>query len=81
MRVNQIAMDSRKGTMTFPSIATFVHTEVKGSPLEGMLDEQAYSTLAAEAEEKLQSFRTDNGDVVMPLDAFIITAEKSRDNA
>jgi ubiquinone/menaquinone biosynthesis C-methylase UbiE len=77
--INQIVMDLRNGTMTFPSIATFVRTEVKGSPLEGMLDEQTYGALVAEAEEKLQSFRTDRGEVVMPLDAFIITTEKPRD--
>jgi len=76
--IDRIAIELRPGTMTFPSIATFVESEVKGSPMEPLLDETSYRALVSEAEEKLRPFRTDRGTVVMPLDAFIISADKSR---
>jgi ubiquinone/menaquinone biosynthesis C-methylase UbiE len=74
--IDRVSVELRKGTMTFPSIATFVEAEIKGSPLEVLLDEESYRALVTEAEVKLQSFLTDQGQIVMPLDAFIITAEK-----
>jgi SAM-dependent methyltransferase len=67
----------RDGTMTYPSIEVFVETEVKGSPLEALLNAERYQGLMQEAQEKLQQFRTEGGAVVMPMDAFIITATKS----
>jgi SAM-dependent methyltransferase len=66
----------REGTITFPTIAVFVETEVKGSPLEALLDEESYRGLVREAQEKLQQFRS-GGEVVMPMDAFVITAGKA----
>jgi hypothetical protein len=62
--------------MTFPSIEVFVETEVKGSPLENRIDEESYRGVIKEAEDKLQRFVVEDG-VVMPMDAFIITAEES----
>jgi hypothetical protein len=73
--IDRVSVELREGTMTYPSIATFVEAEVKGSPLEALFDEESYRALVAEAEAKLH-FRTDHGQIVMPLDAFIITAEK-----
>ena len=75
--IDRVAVELRNGRMTFPSIATFVEAEVKGSPMEKLLDEASYRALVAAAESELQSFRTDSGEVVMPLDAFIVTAQKS----
>jgi SAM-dependent methyltransferase len=66
----------REGTMTYPTIEVFVETEVKGSPLETLLDAESYQGLIREAQEKLQQFRTEGGAVVMPMDAFVITATK-----
>jgi SAM-dependent methyltransferase len=73
--INEVDVELRNGTMTFPSIAAFVETEVKESPLEALLDEEGYEGLMREAQDKLQPFRVDS-DVVMPIDAYIITAEK-----
>ena len=75
--IDPIAIELRAGTMTFPSIATFVELEVKGSPMEPLLDEASYRALVSEAEEKLRPFRTDRDAVVMPLEAYIITADKA----
>jgi SAM-dependent methyltransferase len=75
--INDAAVVLREGTMTFPTIEVFVETEVKGSPLETLLDAESYQGLVREAREKLQRFRTEGGPVIMPMDAFIITADKS----
>jgi SAM-dependent methyltransferase len=74
--VDNVAVDLRQGTMTFPTIEAFVETEVKGSPLETLLDEDSYQGLMVEANERLQQFRTRDDTLVMPMDAFIITGEK-----
>jgi hypothetical protein len=47
--------------MTYPTIEVFVETEVKGSPLEALLDEESYQGLMREAQETLQQFCTDAG--------------------
>ena len=75
--INDAAATLRDGTITYPTIEVFVETEVKGSPLEALLDEESYQGLMREAQEKLQQFCTDGGEVIMPMDAFIITAEKA----
>jgi hypothetical protein len=75
--INDAAVVLREGTMTFPTIEVFVETEVKGSPLETLLDAESFQGLMREAREKLQRFRTEGGPVIMPMDAFIITADKS----
>jgi SAM-dependent methyltransferase len=75
--ISEVVVELRDGTITFPTIETFIETEVKGSPLEGLLDEESYRGLLREAQDKLQQFRADGGEVTMPMDAFIITAGKS----
>jgi SAM-dependent methyltransferase len=69
-------IELRDGTITFPSIEAFVETEVKGSPLEALFDEESYRGLLQEAKDQLLQFCTDGGEVVMPMDAFVITARK-----
>lgn len=70
-----VAVELWDGTMTFPTIKVFVETEVKGSPLETLLDEESYQGVIKEAEEKLQQFCADDA-VTMPMDAFVITGAK-----
>jgi SAM-dependent methyltransferase len=64
------------GTISFPSIETFVETEVKGSPLEPLFSEESYRGFMQEAKERLLQFSIEGGEVVMPMDAFVITARK-----
>ena len=44
-------VELRNGTITFPTIEAFVETEVKGSPLEALLDDEGYQGLMGEAQE------------------------------
>jgi SAM-dependent methyltransferase len=66
----------REGTVRFPSVKELVRVEVKGSPLAGMLSDAAMENLAAESERALAAFVVPSGEIVMPLDAHIVTASK-----
>jgi SAM-dependent methyltransferase len=74
--VNEPEIELRPGTISFPSIEVFVETEVKGSPLEVLFDEESYRGLIQEAREELLQFRIEGGEVVMPMDALVVTARK-----
>jgi SAM-dependent methyltransferase len=74
--VNDVVVELRDGTMTFPTIEVFVETEVKGSPLDPLLDDASYRGLMTEAQDQLQQFRADGGTLIMPMDAFVVTGEK-----
>jgi SAM-dependent methyltransferase len=64
------------GSIRFPSVKEFIRIEVKGSPLAGMLGDDVMQALAAEAEHALGEFVVPSGEVVMPMDAHIVTASK-----
>jgi SAM-dependent methyltransferase len=65
-----------EGSARFPSVKELVRIEVKGSPLAETLDDAAIDTLAAKSERALAEFVVPSGEIVMPLDAHIITANK-----
>jgi SAM-dependent methyltransferase len=65
-----------EGSIRFPSVAEFIRIEVKGSPLAELLSDEAMQSLAAEAETALAEFVVPSGEVVMPMDAHIVTAGK-----
>jgi SAM-dependent methyltransferase len=65
-----------EGSIRFPSVREFVRTEVKGSPLAGMISDDAMETLAAESERALAAFVVPSGEIIMPMDAHIVTANK-----
>jgi hypothetical protein len=57
-------------------VQEFIRIEVKGSPLAEMLNDDAMQTLAAESEAALAEFVVSSGEIVMPMDAHIVTASK-----
>ena len=65
-----------KGSVRFPSVKEFIRVEVKGSPLADLLDDNAMQTLVAECENALVEFVQPSGEIVMPIDAHIVTASK-----
>jgi len=65
-----------EGWIRFPSVKEFIRIEVKGSPLAEMLSDDAMQTLAAESESALAEFVVPSGEIVMPMDAHIVTARK-----
>jgi SAM-dependent methyltransferase len=65
-----------KGWVVFPSVQEFIRVEIKGSPLAEMLSDDMMQALAAESEDALAEFVLPSGEIVMPLDAHIVTARK-----
>lgn len=65
-----------EGSIRFPSVHEFVRIEVKGSPLAEMVGDDAMQALATEAEDALKEFVEASGEIVMPMDARIVTASK-----
>jgi ubiquinone/menaquinone biosynthesis C-methylase UbiE len=66
-----------EGSIRFSSVKEFIRVEVKGSPLADMVSDDVMQTLAAESENALVEFVVPSGEVVMPMDAHIVTASKS----
>jgi ubiquinone/menaquinone biosynthesis C-methylase UbiE len=65
-----------EGSIRFPSVQEFVRTEVKGSPLAEMVSDDVVRSLAAESEAALAEFVVPSGEIIMPIDAHIVTASK-----
>ena len=65
-----------EGSIRFPSVKEFVRIEVKGSPLAESLDDEAMEALAVESENALAVFVLPSGEIVMPMNAHIVTANK-----
>jgi hypothetical protein len=65
-----------EGSIRFPSVKEFLRIEVKGSPLAEMVSDDVMQALAAESEDALAEFVVPSGEIVMPMDAHIVTASK-----
>ena len=63
-----------EGTARFPSIESWVYTDIKGWTLADSIDDAQYAQLLAEAETALQPFVDGDGTVAFPAPAHIITA-------
>ena len=66
-----------EGSIRFPSVEEFIRIEVKGSPLAEMVSDEPMEALAAESESALAEFVVPSGEIVMPMDAHIVTASKA----
>jgi SAM-dependent methyltransferase len=66
-----------QGSIRFPSVKEFIRIEVKGSPLAEIISDEAMEALAVESEEALADFVVPSGEIIMPMDAQIVTAQKS----
>jgi SAM-dependent methyltransferase len=75
--VSDPSLKTHDGCVIFPSISEFLRIEVKGSPLDALLDEPSYQALLSDAEERLAVFCDDGGLVSFPMDAHIVTARKA----
>ena len=75
--ISEAEVTPHEGSIRFPSVAEFIRVEVKGSPLAEMVDEDAMQSLAAESEDALAEYVVPSGEIVMPMDAHIVTANKT----
>lgn len=70
------AITTHPGTAQFPSIQSWVHTDIKGWVLADMLDDEQFDLLLRAAEQALQPFVTNGGTVSFEAPAHIVTFAK-----
>jgi hypothetical protein len=70
------AIAAHAGTARFPSIASWVHTDIKGWTLADALDDAQYARLLAEAERDLRPFVAADGTVAFAAPAHIVTTTR-----
>lgn len=70
-------ISTHPGTVGFPSIQSWVYTDIKGWVLADMIDDAQYELLLKEAEPVLQQFVTEQGTVSFSSPIHIITYAKA----
>lgn len=65
------------GAAHFPSIKSWVYTDIKGWTLADMLDDAQFNLLLGEAEQALRPFVIADGTVAFDAPAHIVTATKA----
>lgn len=68
-----VRVDEIDGTATFPSIADWVRTDVRGWTLSDLVDADAEAALTSRAERELTAFVSGDGSVVFPAPAILAT--------
>ncbi|KAA3632534.1 MAG: class I SAM-dependent methyltransferase [Proteobacteria bacterium] len=71
--VEDVSIRTREGTARFPSIDDWIHTDVNGWTLAGMLDDDQYRRLLEAARVELAGFAADDGSVRFAAPAHIVT--------
>ncbi|MGE0820587.1 MAG: methyltransferase domain-containing protein [Candidatus Binatia bacterium] len=74
--ISEVTITTHEGTARFPSLRSWVYTDVKGWTAADMIDEAGFDRLLAEAEHALQSFVTGEGTVAFSAPAHIVTTTK-----
>jgi ubiquinone/menaquinone biosynthesis C-methylase UbiE len=70
-------IQTQSGNARFPSIESWVRTDVKGWTLADLIDDKQYQTLQAEAARHLKKYVKSDGTVSFATPAHIATAVKS----
>ena len=75
--IDNIQIDTINGTVQFPSLESWVYTDIKGWTLADMIDNTQYEQLQSEAKTALSQFVMDDGSVRFTSPAHLITVTKS----
>ena len=75
--IGDVKIATRNGDATFPSIESWVHTDVKGWTLADLIDDAQYRTLLETAERELAPFTNHEGIVRFSHPAHIVMAQKT----
>lgn len=75
--VSDAQVRTQAGTARFPSIQSWMYTDINGWVLANTLNNQQFNQLVATAEQELQPFVIDDGSVAFSAPAHIITAVKA----
>ena len=74
--VHGATISTPQGKVRFPSIESWVRTEIKGWTLADVLDDAQYETLQRESQKELASYVRPDGSVEFAGPAHVVTAAK-----
>lgn len=74
--IGGVSLSSITGRARFASIDAWVHTDVKGWTLAGLIDDQQYERLLKAAQSEFKSYMTAGGEVEFMSPAHIVSARK-----
>jgi len=74
--IAEATVETRAGTVSFPSLDAWVHTDVRGWTLADMIDDAQLRTLLDAARSELSAFVQADGTVSFAGPAHILTAVK-----
>lgn len=69
-------IDTLMGTARFPSLESWMYTDIKGWTLADMIDDEQFALLLKEAERALAAFVNADGSVTFDAPAHIVSAVK-----
>jgi len=74
--LKNVKIETCEGYARFPSLESWMYTDIKGWVLADMLNNEQYEMLLKEAHTHLASFVTDNGEILFKAPAHIVSATK-----
>jgi SAM-dependent methyltransferase len=74
--LSDAAIATHDGVARFPSIQSWIFTDVKGWTLADLIDDAQYAELLAAAEQSMHPFVTSDGSVAFSAPAHIVTVTK-----
>jgi SAM-dependent methyltransferase len=72
--LSNVAVTTYEGTARFPSIESWIYTDIKGWTLADRLDEAQYQQLLAEAKRRLHRYVNSDSTVSFGMPAHIVSA-------
>lgn len=75
--LDDVRIKTDRGTARFPSVQSWMYTDVKGWTLADLLDDDQFDLLRREAERELRPFVDEDGAVSFSAPAHIVTAIKA----
>ena len=72
----EVEIHTREGTARFPSIESWVYTDIKGWTLADMIDDKQYQQLLGEAKREFLQYVTGDGTVAFPSPAHLAIVTK-----
>ena len=74
--IADVEICTHAGTARFPSIESWVHTDIKGWTLADMIDDEQYARLLVEAKPALERYLVEDGTVAFSQSAHIASTAK-----
>jgi hypothetical protein len=75
--IGNVEILTKQGRARFPSLASWVHTDIKGWTLAEMIDDEQMALLLREARMALKPFVLDDGRVAFATPAHLVTTTKA----